>query len=348
MTAPLVRIEGLGKSFPVRGGLLGRRRVLRAVDDVSFEIGRGQIVGLVGESGSGKTTLGRCLLRLTEPTSGSVQFDGQAVTGVSDRVLRELRRRMQIVFQDPYSSLDPRRSVLNQIVDAYEIHGLHDPASRQSQARAILEKVGIAAERGDQLPHEFSGGQRQRISIARAIALSPDFLVADEAVSALDVSIQAQIVNLLLDLRKDLGLTMLFISHDLSLVEFVSDRVVVMYLGRVVEIADAAALYDAPRHPYTKALFDAIPVPDPAARALPAPLGGEVPSPIAPPSGCGFRTRCPHAQDACAARVPPLRRVAQGHQVACLRDDIAGRTVPAAGKSSITGASLGRAASLQI
>jgi oligopeptide/dipeptide ABC transporter ATP-binding protein len=324
----LVQIDGLTKSFPVRGGLVGRRQLLHAVNDVSFEIGRGQIVGLVGESGSGKTTLGRCLLRLIDPTSGSVRFDGHAVTGAPDTALRKLRRRMQIVFQDPYASLDPRRSVLSQIIDGFEIHGMHDPGTRRQHGLDMLERVGIAAARAGQLPHEFSGGQRQRISIARAIALDPDFLVADEAVSALDVSIQAQIVNLLLDLREDLGLTMLFISHDLSVVEFISDRVVVMYLGRVVEIGDAVELYRSPRHPYTRALFDSIPIPDPARRSLPKALGGEMPSPISPPSGCAFRTRCPHAVKACAELVPPLRSVAHEHQVACIREEVSGATVP--------------------
>jgi len=327
MTGPLVRIDGLTKSFPVRGGLFGRRRLLHAVNDVSLEIGRGQIVGLVGESGSGKTTLGRCLLRLIEPTSGSVRFDGHAVTGAPDAALRELRRRMQIVFQDPYASLDPRRSVLSQIIDGFEIHGMHDPGTRRQRGLDMLERVGIAAARAELLPHEFSGGQRQRISIARALALDPDFLVADEPVSALDVSIQAQIVNLLLDLRQEFGLTMLFISHDLSVVEFISDRVVVMYLGRVVEIGDAAELYRSPRHPYTRALFDSIPVPDPSRRSLPKSLGGDVPSAISPPSGCAFRTRCPHAVEACAEVVPRLRPVANAHYTACIREEVSGATV---------------------
>jgi len=322
MTEPLVRIEHLSKHFSVGANLLRPSAKVYAVDDVSFEIGRAEIIGLVGESGSGKTTLGRSILRLIEPSSGSVSFDGRSVTGAPKRELRNLRRDMQIVFQDPYATLDPRRRVVDQVQEAFHIHGVHEQSKRREVAVRLLERVGISPTQADRFPHEFSGGQRQRISIARALALNPQFLIADEAVSALDVSIQGQIVNLLMELREELGLTILFISHDLSVIEFVSDRVVVMYLGRVVEIGKADVLYRRPRHPYTRALLDAIPVPDPSRRRMPRPLTGDVPSPLSPPSGCHFRTRCPHAVEACAKIRPELRPVGEGQFVACIRDDV--------------------------
>ncbi|MFC7397856.1 ABC transporter ATP-binding protein [Chelatococcus sp. GCM10030263] len=322
MIDPVLRVDGLAKHFPVGRGWFGPRRTVRAVDGVSFDVGRGEILGLVGESGSGKTTVGRAILRLTEPTAGKVLFDGTDVTTATPDAMRALRRRMQIIFQDPYASLDPRRTVRDQIVTAFHIHDLHPRAERRDRAAEILRRVGILPEQMDRYPHEFSGGQRQRISIARALALGPSFIVADEAVSALDVSIQAQIVNLLLDLRDELDLTILFISHDLGLVEYICDRVVVMYLGRVVEIGTARELYRAPRHPYTRALLSAIPIPDPTARRASAVLGGDVPSPISPPAGCGFRTRCPHAVEACALEAPALRPFGESQSAACIRDDV--------------------------
>lgn len=322
MTAPLVSIRNLTKRFAVRSGLFARTAHVHAVDDVSFDIGQGEVVGLVGESGSGKTTLGRALLRLIEPSAGQVRYRDIDVTRASAGALRDLRREMQIVFQDPFATLDPRRTILAQVQEPFVIHGLHSPAERRQLALDLLGRVGINPEQADRLPHEFSGGQRQRISIARAIALNPNFLVADEAVSALDVSIQAQIVNLLMDLREEMNLTMLFISHDLSVVEFVSDRVVVMYLGRVVEIGPSGALFRNPRHPYTRALIAAIPVPDPQQRQAMQTLPGDIPSPLAPPSGCAFRTRCAFAQPACAQTRPVLRDVGGGQQAACLRDDV--------------------------
>jgi peptide/nickel transport system ATP-binding protein len=295
---------------------------VRAVDDVSFEIHKGEVLGLVGESGSGKSTIGRSVLKLIEPTTGEVRFEGTDLAPLSARAMRAYRRRMQIIFQDPYASLNPRRRVGDTLAEAMATHGLHPGRARQPRIAELLSLVGLAPEHAQRFPHEFSGGQRQRIGIARALAVEPQFIVADEPVSALDVSIQAQVINLLSDLREQFGLTMLFISHDLDVVEYLCDRIVVLYLGKVMEVAPARALYKSPRHPYTQALLDASPHPDPEKRRARRLLQGDIPSPINPPSGCVFRTRCPYAQEACAAAIPLLREVAAGHFKACIRDDL--------------------------
>jgi oligopeptide/dipeptide ABC transporter ATP-binding protein len=315
MSSPLLQVRGLQMHFPVGGG-----RVVRAVDDFSLDVGRGEVVGVVGESGSGKTTAGRAILRLLEPTGGTIQFEGVDITHLGRAAMRPFRRRMQIVFQDPYASLNPRRRVRDVIGEALVIHGIGTRHDRRERVTALLEKVGLPAEAMDRYPHEFSGGQRQRIGIARALAVEPDFIVADEPVSALDVSVQAQVVNLLQDLQRDLGLAILFIAHDLAVVHYISDRIVVVYLGRVMEIAPSDTLYRDPRHPYTLALLDAAPVPDPRQRRSRVPLQGDIPSPANPPSGCVFRTRCPRAIAECAQVIPPLVEVAPGHFKACIRD----------------------------
>jgi len=315
--SPLVAVDDLRTLFPIRKGLL-RRRVgaVRAVDGVSFAIGRGRTLGLVGESGCGKTTVGRSLLRLVEPTSGRVTFDGRDVLAAGGADLRGLRRRMQVVFQDPYGSLNPRMKVRAILEEGLVIHRLGTPAERLERMTRALARTGMPAAALDRYPHEFSGGQRQRIAIARAIVIEPDFLVLDEPISALDVSIQAQVVNLLVELREQLGLTYLFISHDLSVVEYVSDDVAVMYLGRIVEGAPAARLYAEPLHPYTLALFSAVPSVDPRRRRRRIVLAGDVPSPARPPAGCRFHPRCPLAEAACRQADPPATRV-DGHVVHC-------------------------------
>ncbi len=317
----LLSVRELRTHFPVRGAaILSRRRIVRAVDGISFDVGSGKIVSLVGESGSGKTTVGRSILRLVEPTSGAVTFDGTDLLALRSAELRAIRRRMQIIFQDPFASLNPRMSVGRIIAEGLKLHGIgRNAADRRARVAALLERVGLTADHMRRYPHEFSGGQRQRIGIARALAVEPDFVLADEPVSALDVSIQAQVLNLLQDLREELGLTMIFIAHDLSVVEYLSDRVGVMYLGRLMEIADARDLYARPRHPYTEALLSAAPVPKPGARRDRIVLKGETPSPIDPPSGCVFRTRCPIAGPDCARVVPPLTQIGPAHQVACIK-----------------------------
>jgi oligopeptide/dipeptide ABC transporter ATP-binding protein len=325
MSAPLLRAENLSRGFRARGAWSARRRDIMAVRAVDLEIGRAEAVGVVGESGCGKSTLGRLLLRLLKPTEGRVLFDGQDLDQAGAATLRRLRRRMQLIFQDPYGSLDPRRRIGSQIADGMLIHRLADGAAARDRVATLLRQVGLEPHHGDRLPHEFSGGQRQRIAIARALATGPDFIVADEPVSALDMSVQAQIVNLLADLRAELGLSLLFISHDLPVVRHLSDRMVVMYLGRIVELGPTRELFAAPAHPYTRALLAATPSLARAGRA-PAVLAGELPSPAAPPSGCGFRTRCPHAIADCAAAVPALRVVRDKHLVACLRDDVVNRS----------------------
>jgi peptide/nickel transport system ATP-binding protein len=315
---PLLRARDVKTHFPVRGGAWGRvRGQVKAVDGVSFDVRRGETLGLVGESGCGKSTLGRTLLRLVEPTAGSLQFEGQELTGLSQRELRPLRRRMQLVFQDPYASLNPRMTVREILGEPFAIHGLERGAERERKVAELLDLMGLPREALDRLPHEFSGGQRQRIGIARAIALRPELVIADEPISALDVSIQAQIVNLLVDLQRELGLTYVFIAHDLKIVEYVSTRVAVMYLGRIVELADVADLYRAPRHPYTQALLSAVPVADPEHPRTRVLLQGDVPSPLAPPPGCAFHPRCPHAMERCRQQTPPLYTLDNGHTAAC-------------------------------
>src|SRR5215210_1312286 len=311
----LVRVRALVKHFPVEGG----DDVVRAVDGVTFEIYQGETLGLVGESGCGKSTVGRCLLRLIEPTRGTIHFGGQDVRALKGGDLRALRREMQIIFQDPYASLNPRMKVRDIVAEPLIIHGIGDKREQRARVAELLSKVGLDPDYMNRYPHEFSGGQRQRIGIARALALNPKLIVADEPVSALDVSVQAQVVNLLEDLQQEFKLTYLFISHGLAVVEHISDRVAVMYLGRVVEVASAEELYRNPLHPYTRALLSAIPVPDPTRKRDRIVLKGDVPTPINPPSGCRFHTRCPEAIPDCSRIDPDLREVAPGHTVACIR-----------------------------
>lgn len=318
---PLIRAQALTTSFPV-GRSLFRQRVLRAVDEVSLDIRTNEVLALVGESGSGKTTFGRSLLRLVEPTSGSIWYEGQDITRLERSPMRALRRQMQIVFQDPFASLDPRMSVGEIVAEGLRIHALGNVADRAERVARVLDQVGLGADHARRYPHALSGGQRQRVGIARALAVEPRFIVADEPVSSLDVSIQAQIVQLLDELRRSLGLTMLFITHNLGVVRILSDRVAVMYLGRLVELAPTAALFERPAHPYTRTLLASIPLPDPKVRRPLAALHGEVPSGLNPPSGCVFRTRCPHAIDACARERPALRALGPDHQVACSRPEI--------------------------
>lgn len=312
---PLLRATGMSKHFE------GQGHVVRAVQDVSIELAAGEVLGLVGESGSGKSTLGRLVLRLLEPTSGRVEVDGTDITALTPALLRRFRSRMQMVFQDPYASLNPRMTVGAALAESLLLHGICSKAQVRDRAAALLAQVGLRPDMLDRYPKAFSGGQRQRIAIARALTSQPRFIVADEPVSALDVSVQAEIVNLLQDLQQDLGLAMLFISHDLSVVEAVSDRVMVLYLGRTMEVAPTESLYRRPAHPYTAALLQAAPGRRHGPRKFV--LQGEIPSPASPPSGCVFRTRCPFAIDACAREVPALRPVGPGQYKACIRDDIA-------------------------
>ncbi len=319
MAEPLLVVEDLKVHYPIGKTLFKEGVTLRALDGVSFTVGKGEVVGLVGESGSGKTTLGRAVLRLVEPTSGKVRLGDKDVTALPSADLKALRSKMQIIFQDPYASLNPRMSVGQTLGEALMLHKIGTRKDRDQRIGDLLEQVGLPRSAAARFPHEFSGGQRQRIGIARALAVNPEFIVADEPVSALDVSIQAQIINLLQDLRRELGLSLLFIGHDLSVIEFLCDRVIVLYLGRVMEMGTAAELYSNPRHPYTRALLDAAPVPDPTVRRERITLKGDLPSPVTPPSGCVFRTRCPYAIDACAEVVPPLETLESGHRVACIR-----------------------------
>ncbi len=312
MTEPLLRAERLVKHFPVRSGLFGRARgAVQAVDDISFELYPGETLALVGESGCGKSTAGKLLLRLIEPTSGRVWFRNRDLHSLSQREIRSLRREMQIIFQDPYGSLNPRMTVGDMLEEPLALHGLHQENPKR-RVRELLGLVGLAPDHAQRYPHEFSGGQRQRIGIARALAVEPRLIVCDEPVSALDVSIQAQVINLLQDLQRQFGLAYVFIAHDLAVVKHIATRVAVMYLGKIVELAEKRALFAEPRHPYTRALLSAIPVPDPALKRSRIVLQGDVPSPYNPPSGCRFRTRCPYAQPLCSTQVPLLE-----HGVAC-------------------------------
>jgi peptide/nickel transport system ATP-binding protein/oligopeptide transport system ATP-binding protein len=316
----LVEIKGLVKDFPVKGGILQRQvATVNAVAGVDLDIRRGETIGLVGESGCGKTTLGRLLVRLLEPTSGTITFDGDDITHLKGKQLKPFRRRMQIIFQDPFSSLDPRAQIGDSIAEGLRLHGVGDRDERRERVRDILEMVGLSGRAIGRYPHEFSGGQRQRIGLARALVLQPDFVVADEPVSALDVSVQAQVLNLLKELQADLGLTLLFVAHNLAVVEHISDRVAVMYLGRVVELTDRDSLYANPLHPYTEALLSAIPVPDPDRPRHRTILQGEIPSPINPPPGCHFHRRCPIAREGvCDVEVPMLAaREGSDHLAAC-------------------------------
>jgi oligopeptide transport system ATP-binding protein len=311
----LVKVRQLVKHFPVENS----DDLVRAVDGVSFDILKGETLGLVGESGCGKSTVGRCILRLYEPTGGEVLFEGENIIGLPNNEMQKLRREMQIIFQDPYASLNPRLSILSTVSEPLKIHGIGNKTEQKERVADLLKKVGLDPNYMFRYPHEFSGGQRQRIGIARALALNPKLIICDEPVSALDVSVQAQVVNLLQDLQAEFGLTYLFISHGLAVVEHISQRVAVMYLGKIVEIAQAKELYELPLHPYTKALLSAIPIPDPKQKRERIVLQGDVPTPINPPSGCRFRTRCPLAVAKCAEIVPELREITKGHLAACIR-----------------------------
>ena len=319
MAQPLLRVKKLKKDFPIRGGLFSREVArVHAVDDISFEIQPGETLGLVGESGCGKSTTGRAILRLIEPTAGEVWFQDKDVTRLDKRSLRALRKEMQIIFQDPYASLNPRMTVGSIIGEALVIHKLApNRKAREERVVQLLETVGLSAEHLRRYPHEFSGGQRQRIGIARALAVSPKLIVCDEPVSALDVSVQAQVINLLEDLQAKFGLTYLFIAHDLSVVEHISTRVAVMYLGKIAEIAPAKELYTNPKHPYTEALLSAVPIPDPTVKRKRIILEGDVPSPINPPSGCRFHTRCAIRVPSCSRNDQTLTEISPGHWVAC-------------------------------
>ncbi len=321
MSEVLLKAENIIKHFPIHGGLLSRQvAAVKAVQNISFELKKGETLGLVGESGCGKSTLGRCLIKLIEPSSGKIFFKGQDITNATGEKLRDLRKHMQIIFQDPYASLNPRMTIGSILEEPLIIHNLYKTeAERLIRVRELIDLVGLRPEHLSRYPHEFSGGQRQRVGIARALAVNPELIICDEPVSALDVSIQAQVINLLMELQKKLGLTYVFIAHDLKVVEHVSTKVAVMYLGEIVEYADAEELYKNPKHPYTKALLSAIPVPDPKPREQRIILTGDVPSPINPPSGCYFHPRCPIATDECKINKPELKSVGTNHFASCLK-----------------------------
>lgn len=321
MSTPLLKVENLTKSFPIYGGLFSREVAsVKAVQGVSFELKKGETLGLVGESGCGKSTLGRCLIRLHDTTSGSISYNGKDITHIKGEELREMRKKMQIIFQDPFASLNPRMTIGSILEEPLIIHDLYQSAKdRQDRVHELIDLVGLRREHLNRYPHEFSGGQRQRVGIARSLAVNPELIVCDEPVSALDVSIQAQVINLLMELQQKLGLTYIFIAHDLKVVEHVSTKVAVMYLGKIVEMAEAEELYRNPKHPYTKALMSAIPVPDPRRKDDRIILTGDVPSPINPPTGCHFHPRCPMAIEDCKTIVPPLEEKAPKHIAACIR-----------------------------
>lgn len=321
MSESLLRAENIVKRFPIHGGLFSKEiAAVKAVQSVSFDIKKGETLGLVGESGCGKSTLGRCLIRLIEPTSGKIFFKNQEITNANGTELRELRKKMQIIFQDPYASLNPRMTIGAILEEPLIIHNLfNSPKDRLDRVQELIGLVGLRKEHLTRYPHEFSGGQRQRVGIARALAVNPELIICDEPVSALDVSIQAQVINLLMELQQKLGLTYVFIAHDLKVVEHVSHRVAVMYLGQIVEMADADELYKNPQHPYTKALLSAIPIPDPKPRAERIILTGDVPSPLNPPPGCHFNPRCPIASEECRNQAPQLKETSAQHFVSCLK-----------------------------
>lgn len=315
---PIIEVRNVKKYFPVKGGIFNRKKnVVKAVDDLSFSMMQGETFGIVGESGSGKSTLGRTILRLTEPTAGNVLYEGKDISHISAQEMRAYRRHMQMVFQDPFSSLNPRMRVGELIEEPMVIHRYANVTGRKERIRSLLDTVGLPKEAADKFPHEFSGGQRQRIGIARSLAIQPKFIIADEPVSALDVSIQSQILNLISDLQDEFDLTYLFIAHDLSVVKHISDRIGVMYLGKMMELAPKKNLFDQPLHPYTRSLLSAVPIPNPHLKRERIILKGDIPSPVNPPSGCVFRTRCPVAFDKCEVKIPTLQHVEDGHYVAC-------------------------------